>query len=212
MSDQPPEKPVQGWGTYLERKLKNAKVTNCGWSGASTKTFIHGDVYADGRPYPPFKWNKAQETPADYWLISFGGNDNNPPGHYKHTDPYGDFASNLSFFIGEAERHGTKVILLTPCRPVFSHGQLPDKLQPYADSMKQVAQKEGTPLIDLYAFTTQWSTELGPEGLLKFRPAELGGHFNLAGANVIAEEVARQLSKIDSRLDKGPAEAVESKP
>jgi DNA sulfur modification protein DndE len=202
MSDQPPERPIQGWGTYLEEKLKNAKVLNLGWSGASTKTFIQGDVYSDGRPYPPFKWQKAQATPADYWLISFGGNDANKPGHYKHTDPSGDYAANLSFFISEARKRGIKPILLTPIHPKFENGKLPDRLQPYADSMKQVAEKEKTPLIDLYAFTTKWYSDLGPEKIQEFVPLELGGHYNKAGAETMAAEVAAEFSKIEPLVKK----------
>jgi lysophospholipase L1-like esterase len=105
-SDEPPDRPIQGWGTYLQSKLIGAKVTNLALSGRSSKTFLHGDKNPDGTRTEPKNWTKAQQTPADYWMIKFGGNDSHPKTEDKHTDPDTEYAANLKLFVETARKLG----------------------------------------------------------------------------------------------------------
>ena len=206
-ADQPASRPIQGWGTYLEARLKQAKVLNLARSGRSTKTYLHGHTGTNGEKVLPVDWTKAQVAPADYWLIKFGGNDSHPATEEKHTEPE-EYAANLRHFVREARQRGIKPILVTSIRRPFGRsGHLTEELKPYAEAVRAVAKSEGTPLIDLYAFSTQWFEELGPQGIVRFLPADLGGHLNRDGAELVAGEVARALAVIEPRL-KAKAAAV----
>lgn len=206
-ADQPPERPVQGWGKFLQEKLANAKVTNLALSGRSTKTYLTGDLQKDGvtRTEPKY-WIKAQATPADYWVIKFGGNDSHPPTQDKHTDPP-QYAENLKTMIATARKLGVKPILCTPFRRPFYKGALTPELDVYADAARQLAKEENVPLIDVYAHATEWFTSLGPDGLPQYLPKDLGGHMNKAGANLMAEWMAEQLVKVIPGLKLAPPAA-----
>lgn len=195
-SDEPAERPIQGWGTFLQEKLANATVTNLAWSGRSTKTYLIGDLDKTGQKRSePKKWIQAQATPADYWVIKFGGNDSHSPPEDKHTDPP-EFAKNLKTMIATARKLGVKPILCTPFRRPFKNGVLTPEIEPYADAARQVAKEENVPLIDVYGHATEWFTKEGPEGLPKYLPKELGGHMNRAGAQMMAQWMAEQLVAI----------------
>jgi len=203
-SNEPPERPIQGWGTYLQAKLVNAQVTNLALSGRSTKTYLQGDLDKDGKRGLPKAWNKAQATPADYWIIKFGGNDSHPATEDKHTDPP-EYAANLKIMIDTARKLGITPILCTPFRRPFAHGALTPELDPYADAARKVAKDENVTLIDVYAHATEWFTSLGPTALPQYLPVELGGHMNRAGANMMAEWMAEQLVKIVPGIALAPA-------
>jgi len=204
-ADEPVERPIQGWGTYLQSKLQNAKVANCASSGRSTKTYMLGDLDKTGttRGAPKF-WNKAQTIPADYWLIKFGGNDSHPSTEDKHTEP-AEYAANLKIMIETARKLGIKPILVTPPdRPPWLGPAKTDSSQysiaPYAVAARSVAKEENVPLIDMFAYSHEWYASLGTDGLKKYVPMELGGHLNRDGANLIAEWVAEQTAKIVPQL------------
>lgn len=203
-SDEPPERPIQGWGTYLQSKLANAKVNNFAESGRSTKTYLLGDLTKNGTRSKPIGWTKAQATPADYWVIKFGGNDSHPPTQDKHTDPP-EYAANLRIMINTARHLGIKPILCTPFRRPFKNGRsLTPELDSYADAAREVAKEEDVPLIDVYAHATKWFTDLGPLGLPRYLPPELGGHMNRAGAELMAQWMAEQLVSIVPSLKLAP--------
>ena len=199
-ADQPGARPIQGWGTYLEARLESAMILNLARSGRSTKTYLHGHTGTKGEKVLPVDWTKVQAAPADYWLIKFGGNDSHPATEEKHTEP-GEYAGNLGVFVREARKRGITPILLTSIRRPFDRtGHLTRELEPYAEAARDVALKEAIPIIDLYAYSTVWFEKLGPQGIVKFLPSELGGHLNREGAELIAGEVARRLAAIDPRI------------
>jgi len=199
-ADEPAERPIQGWGTFLQSKLSNAAVTNLALSGRSTKTYMHGDHLPDGRFVEPKRWMAALQTPADYWVIKFGGNDSHPATEEKHTEP-AEYAANLKIMVSEARKRGIKPILVTPFRrPFGKDGKLGTELDSYADAARSVATEENVPLIDMYAYATEWFTSLGPAGLQAYVPKELGGHMNRAGAESMAGWMAQQLVKVIPQL------------
>jgi len=213
-ANEPPERPVQGWGTYLQSKLVNAQVTNLALSGRSTKTYLQGDLGKDGKRGEPKGWIKAQATPADYWIIKFGGNDSHPSTEDKHTEP-AEYAANLKIMIDTARKLGITPILVTP--PDYpswlspATGETgPYAITPYANAARRVAAEEKISLIDMYAYSHTWYTSLGPERLENYLPVALGGHLNLAGANVIAAWMAGELVKIVPRITLAASQDIKS--
>jgi lysophospholipase L1-like esterase len=186
----------QGWGTYLDKYLPNVQVTDLASSGRSSKSFMLGDMQADGTIKPPLKWPQVLATPADYWLISFGGNDLKPG--FRYTDPTGSYTADLTIYIDEARKRGITPVLITPTHHVAPRDGSPEPLAPYAEAVRQLAKKENVPLMDLYDFTTQWYVKEGTN-VVKYQPPEYGGHFNHVGAEIFAAEMARQFSRIEPR-------------
>jgi lysophospholipase L1-like esterase len=205
-ADEPPARPIQGWGTYLQPRFANASVTNLALSGRSTKTYLYGDLDKQGVRGEPKFWNRAKVTPADYWIIKFGGNDSHSPPEDKHTEP-AEYAANLKTIIKTARQLGITPILCTPFRRPFKKGALTNELDPYAKAARQVAADEHVALIDVYAHATEWFTSLGPDKLTAYLPTDLGGHMNRAGAELMAEWMARELVPIIPGLELAPASA-----
>jgi lysophospholipase L1-like esterase len=196
MAVQPDTRGPQGWGADLQKYLPNVQVTDLASSGRSSKSFMLGDMQPDGTIKPPLKWPKVLATPADYWLISFGGNDPKPG--FRHTDPLGSYTAALTTYINEARKRGITPVLITPTHhPAPKDGSL-EPLAPYADAVRQLAKKEHVPLMDLYDFTTQWYVQEGTN-VVQYQPPEYGGHLNHAGAEIFAAEMARQFSRIEPR-------------
>jgi lysophospholipase L1-like esterase len=196
MAVQPETRGLQGWGAYLQKYLPNVQVTDLASSGRSSKSYMLGDMQPDGTIKPPLKWPQVLATPADYWLISFGGNDPKPD--FRHTDPFGGYTANLTTYINEARKRGIIPVLITPTHHPAPRDGSPEPLAPYADAVRQLAKKKNVPLMDLYDFTTRWYATMGTN-VVKYQPLEYGGHFNHAGAEFFAAEMARQFSRIEPR-------------
>ncbi len=196
MALQPESRGPQGWGAYLGKYLPNAQVTDLASSGRSSRSYMLGDMQADGTIKPPLKWPKALTAPADYWLISFGGNELKPG--FRHTDPLGSYTTDLTTYINEARKRGITPVLITPTHHPAPRDGSPEPLAPYAEAVRQLARKENVPLMDLYDFTTEWYVKTGTN-VVKYQPPEYGGHFNHAGAEIFAAEMARQFLKLEPR-------------
>ena len=212
-ADEPPDRPIQGWGTYLQSRLIGAKITNLALNGRSSKTFLRGEINKNGIHDGPKNWIKAQATPADYWIIKFGDNDSHRATDERHTDPDTDYAANLKIFVETARKLGIKPILVTPPdRPEWASimaeaaGLYP--VAPYAEAVRRVADEEKVPLIDMCAQSHKWFTVLGPTNLPKYLPLELGGHLNKAGAQLVAQWMATQLVTIVPGLKLAPPDAL----
>ena len=209
-ADEPPDRPIQGWGTYLQSRLTGAQITNLALNGRSSKSFLHGETNKNGMHNDPKNWIKAQATPADYWIIKFGDNDSHPASDERHTNPDTEYAANLKIFIETARKLGIKPILVTPPdRPSWANalaeGAGFSPIAPYAEAARRVAKEEKVPLIDMYAQSHEWFTSLGPTVLPQYLPPELGGHMNKAGAEMVAKWMAVQLVKIVPRLKLAPS-------
>jgi lysophospholipase L1-like esterase len=211
-ADEPPERPIQGWGTYLQSKLIGAKVTNLALNGRSTKTFLHGETNKNGTHNDPKNWIKAQATPADYWIIKFGNNDSHPARDQRHTNPDTEYAANLKIFVETARKLGIKPILITPPdRPSWANALAEVigyySMTPYANAERRVSKEENVPLIDMYAQSHVWFTTLDPTVLSQYLPSKLGGHTSKAGAEFVAQWMAGQLVNVIPGLKLASANA-----
>ncbi len=103
-----------------------------------------------------------------YIFIQFGHNDQpGKPGN--STDLATEFPDNLKHFVTEARAVGAIPVLITPLtRRSFVNGSLQDTLQPWADSMKAVAQANDVPLVDLHAISMEAVQRMGPVAALAF--------------------------------------------
>lgn len=184
--------PRMGWGQVLGRFLKpEAVVLNKAASGRSSKSFIN-----EGR------LDEIREGigPGDYFLIQFGHNDEKPD-EERRTEPYTTYKQYLKQYINAAREKGAHPVLLTPVerRKFDEAGRLVDTHGEYPAAMKQLAEEEDVPLIDLGAKTRQLLERLGPEEskrlFLWFEPGERENypegaqddtHFSEYGAEQVA--------------------------
>ncbi len=148
-----------GWGEYIDQYFDGAKVANHALSGASTNTFFNHPSL-----FPSFRYNMYDD---DYLIVSLGYNDaghvsgiNNRNG--ENTDPnaahdgktYGDYIiganltdykANLKKFVNAAKERGVTPILVT----FPNDGTVYNNKQTYVQTIRDVAEEEDVPLIDL---------------------------------------------------------------
>jgi len=172
-----------GWGQYLEAQLRNVKVSNFATPGRSTKTFLDSPV-----------WKKTLSTPADYWLIQFGANDGRK-GDERFTEPSGEFKDNLRRMISDCRGEKAKPILVAPPQVLGSDRKTPQgSLTPSIAAIREVAEEDKIPLIDLYDWTGQWYQEVGAGNLDTIFVENSTAYFTTNGAEQIAHYVATRLS------------------
>ena len=127
-----------------------------GKNGRSTKSFLDEGLFEPVR---------RQMRQGDFLLIQFGHNDEkNDP--LRHTDPYGSYQENLTFFIREAKNAGAYPILITPiARRIFDRDGafLPGSHGDYPDAVRQLGARLQIPVADLTAITEAYLARLGDE-------------------------------------------------
>jgi lysophospholipase L1-like esterase len=151
-----PAQPLRGWGQVIPMYLKQGmRVENHASSGQSSRSF-----FLTGR------WKVVHERlkAGDFLIIQFGHNDGKPD-EKRHTEAFGEYTENLLRYVRETRERGATPILATPpCRAVFDkEGKLTDTHRDYPKAMRQVAEKEKAPLLDLEGKTAELLRHLGPE-------------------------------------------------
>jgi len=192
------EAPRAGWGQALEEFLaKDVEVVNQAWSGASSKSFAEAGLL-----------DQVLEDiePGDYLLVSFGHNDSKTDD--RGTDPYTTYQEYLELYIDGARERGAHPVLVTPVerRRFDAAGGVRTSLGQYPDAMRQLAEREDVPLVDLTHLSLLRWAELGPEGtteeFLHLAPGEHPNypdgvtdntHFQARGAIELARLVVRDL-------------------
>ncbi|GAA2233190.1 rhamnogalacturonan acetylesterase [Kitasatospora cystarginea] len=149
--------PMTGWGQTLQLFVHpEVEVVNCARPGASSKSFADR-----GR----LQWILDHLMPGDYLLISFGLIDEKTDAG-RHTKPFTSYQDYLRLYIdGARERLAHPVLVTSHERRGFDgHGNLLWALGHYPAAMRELAAQTCTPLIDLYAQSLDWWSQLGPEG------------------------------------------------
>jgi lysophospholipase L1-like esterase len=158
MADKPiVDNPEHGWGQMFPLFFsRNVHILNHAVNGRSTKNFI-----AEGR------WNKVYEQlqPGDYVFIQFGHNDAKKEDTSRFAALCPDYKDNLKKIIREARSKSAIPILLTPItrRDFDKDGQYIGNHGEYQIVMKEVAQEENVPLIDMFEKTKSFVMSLGDE-------------------------------------------------
>lgn len=153
--------PQTGIGQVFSLYLKkDICVVNHAKNGRSTKSFIdEGRLEAIDKTIGE----------GDFLFIQFGHNDEKTEDPTRYTEPFSTYMENLEIYINVARKHGAYPVLITPlerrCFVDDKHlgmGAHSD----YVAAMKQTAEKNNVPLIDLYSMSR---AELKKVGELKSR-------------------------------------------
>jgi lysophospholipase L1-like esterase len=199
--------PETGWGMAFKYFWDSSiQINNLAKNGRSTKTFISEKI-----------WQKVVDSAkqGDYVLIQFGHNDEVPEKKDRYTTPT-EFKSNLTKFVREVKSKNAIPILLTPVsrRKFDSVGNAMETHVTYSKLVKEVANMENVPLIDLDQKSQQLFQQFGEEKS-KLLFVQLGQnehpnypegkidntHFNELGARLIAQIVLSELKKLNTSLN-----------
>ncbi|WP_211116359.1 pectinesterase family protein [Glycomyces buryatensis] len=148
--------PRVGWGQALPVFTgQRVEVDNRGWSGASSKSYADAGVLdAVG----------AQLRPGDWFLISFGHNDQKVDDPDRGTDPWTTYQQYLRTYVETARLRQAHPVLVTSVeRRRFRDGHAYESLGEYPEAMKDLADKEGVPLVDLHALSLALWEQVGEE-------------------------------------------------
>ena len=179
----PPDRPtLTGWGQVLDtRFVEGVNVRNEARSGASSKSFL-------ARGF----WQTTIDGPAaDYLLIQFGGNDIKAGDRF--TDPATTFPDLLRAYVCMARGLGMKPVLVSSpvSRNFDDKGKIITTLDAYFTAMRQVAEAEHVPFVDVQASSKAFFEPLGEAGCAKYNASAADhGHFSREGALAVAWLVA----------------------
>lgn len=196
--------PETGWGMpFVHYFTDEIEIQNHARNGRSTRTFIE-----EGR------WDTILEDlkAGDYVFIQFGHNDEvqTKP---RSTTPE-QYRRYLKQYIADSREKGAQPVLLTPVtrRYFDDDGQIEDT-HDYSPLMREVAESEEVPLIDMDKKSQALMNELGDEkSELLFLHLEPGQnpnypdglsddtHFSETGARMIAELVIEGIQELNLGL------------
>ncbi|GEM_PF-308086 len=185
VTDQPRD-PTTSWGQMLPRFFgPGIAVANHAESGETLKSFITA-----------LRMDKilAQMKKGDYLFLQFGHNDQKELWPQTYAEAQTTYKEYLRVFVAEARRRGANPVLVTPMhRRNFENGKIVETLGAYPEAMRQVAEEEKVPLIDLHAMSAQLYEALG---LDKSAAAFSGNgrdatHHSAYGAYELARAVVR---------------------
>ena len=196
--------PQTGIGQVFPLFVKNEyQIVNHAKNGRSTKSFMD-----EGR----LKAIEEKIGAGDFLFIQFGHNDEKKEDPTRYTEPFSTYMENLETFIRVAKDHSAYPVLITPlerrCFMDEKHlgiGAHSD----YVAAMKQTAEKNNVPLVDLYSMSRMELKKAGeknsrrgymffPEGEYKNHPekSEDNTHLRYDGAVNFASLIARGLKEI----------------
>jgi lysophospholipase L1-like esterase len=197
--------PETGWGMPFEDYFNDEiEIENHARNGRSTRTFVE-----EGR------WDAIKENlkAGDFVFVQFGHNDEVPT-KSRYTPPK-QFQKFLRQYISETRAKGAHPLLLTPItrRQFDENGQVKETHKEYSALMREVAETEDVPLIDMDKKSQAMLTDIGEEkSTLLFLQLEPGQnpnypdgvtdntHFSETGARMMAELVLKSLEEMDHEL------------
>ena len=164
VTDQPRE-PWGGWGQALPRFFdRGVAVSNHAWSGLALFSFRSQQ-----------RLDKILSTmkPGDYLFLQFGHNDQKDKS--EGAGPFTSYKQDLKQFVAATREKGGNPVVVTPMeRRRWKDGQPQETLTDFAAAVRQVAQEDNVPLIDLHAMSLRLYAALGEEDSKKafvFYPA-----------------------------------------
>lgn len=197
--------PFSGWGQMLQFYFKHdVAVANHAVGGRSSKSFIQ-----EGR----LEAIMEDIREGDYLFIQFGHNDQKWD-EERHTDPLTAYPAYLRQYIaGARSKKAVPVLITSVHRRYFEEsGKLMDTHGAYLEAVRQLAEEEEVPLIDLAEKSRHLFEAAGPEGtqaiFLWGAPGEWmnnpGGlcdntHFQERGSLRIAELVVQGIRELGLR-------------
>ena len=143
-----------------------------GW-GAMLPSFFEQGVsvanYAEsGRALFSFVWEKRLDKilsviqPGDYLFVQFGHNDQKDK--REGSGPFTTYKQELGDYISQVRAKKAFPVLVTPMeRRRWKNGVPQETLTDYATAMRQVAEEQTVPLIDLHAMSLKFYAAMGEE-------------------------------------------------
>ncbi len=203
VTDQPESGyPYCGWGQLLPAQFKHdVAVDNHAMSGRSSRSFIH-----EGRLDAIMQRIK----PDDFLFIQFGHNDEKPDPE-RGTEPFTTYKQYLKKYIDAAREANARPVLITPVhrRYFADDGTLTDTHGDYIIAMRELAEAEHVPLIDLAERSRKLFEQAGEEGskedFMWVLPGEYinfptgvedNTHFQERGARRLAQQVAEAVREL----------------
>ncbi|MCP1182070.1 rhamnogalacturonan acetylesterase [Paenibacillus sp. 1781tsa1] len=203
VTDQPESGyPYCGWGQLLPAQFKHdVAVDNHAQSGRSSRSFIN-----EGRLSAILERIK----PEDFLFIQFGHNDEKPDPE-RGTDPFTTYKEYLKKYIDAAREAKARPVLITPVhrRYFADDGTLTDTHGDYIIAVRELAEEEGVPLIDLAERSRllfeQAGVEATKDDFMWVLPGEYvnfpsgvedNTHFQERGARRLAQQVAEAIREL----------------
>jgi len=195
--------PYASWGQMIPRWFTDkVAISNHAESGLTARSFIAGH-----------RLDKvlAMLKKGDYVICEFGHNDQKE--HLPGDGAWYHFQYQLKIFIDQVRKAGGNLIFVTPTqRRSFdepSHTKIQETHGDYPDAMRDVAKREGVPVIELHDMTRAFFETLGYEGSKKSlvhypantfpgqeKALEDNTHFNPYGAYEVAKMVVMGMKQL----------------
>lgn len=149
------DEPWAAWGQMLPRFFgPGVAVANHAESGLSLASFLGSH-----------RLEKVLSVmkPGDYLFVEFGHNDQKE--HGPNDGPYLAYTERLKLYVSEARKKGGIPVLVTSTsrRSFGASGKIENSLGDFPAAVRQVAQQENVPLIDLNNLTTSLYEAIGEE-------------------------------------------------
>jgi lysophospholipase L1-like esterase len=155
VTDQPKE-PWNSWGQMLPAFFNDGvAVANHAESGEALRSFV-GEKRLDKI--------MSQIQPGDYLFVQFGHNDQKEKG--PGVGAFTTYKASLQHYVAEARARKAFPVLVTPVsrRAFGPDGKVVNNLGDYPEAVRQVANEENVPLIDLNVMSKPFYEALGVEG------------------------------------------------
>jgi lysophospholipase L1-like esterase len=156
-------------------------IANNGESGETARSFIGEKRFA-----------KVMSVikPGDYLLIQFGHNDQKEKG--EGVGAFTTYKATLKQFVSETREHQATPVLITSMhrRTFDADGKITNSLRDYPAAVRQLAEEEKVPLIDLNAMSKTLYEAFGPEASGKLFARGDGTHHTDYGSYELAKCVA----------------------
>ncbi|MBN1413476.1 MAG: rhamnogalacturonan acetylesterase [Bacteroidales bacterium] len=159
VTDQEKE-PWAAWGQMIPRFFNSQVViANFAESGEALKSFV-----AERRLMKIMSLIR----PGDYVFVAFGHNDQKSAGS-AYVEPFSGYKEMLKLFINEIRAKEAFPVLLTSVhrRKFDEKGKIINTHGDYPEAMRQVAQEENAPLIDLHEMSAVLYEALGVDASKK---------------------------------------------
>lgn len=188
--------PYASWGQMIPRWFtERVAISNHAESGLTARTFIAGHR---------LEKVLSMLRPHDIVICEFGHNDQKE--HQPGDGAWYHFQYQLKIFIDQVRKAGGNLIFVTPTqRRSFdnaTHTKIQETHGNYPDAMRDVARREGVPVIELHDMTRDFFEALGFEGSKKSlvhypantfpgqeKALEDNTHFNPYGAYEVSKMV-----------------------
>lgn len=170
------------WGQHMLQYFDGLAVCNQAHGGMTTNCFRddgHWDIVC------------RNIRPGDIFMMEFGHNDQKR----RNLRPYGQYAANLRWYIGEIRKRGAYPVIVTSLSRIPSRDEdgYYDLLEEYADSCRKVGKECHVPVLDLHSHSFDLLCRMGVENCkVYFNDVT---HTNDYGALLVADYLAGEIRR-----------------